>query len=91
MKPSKIIRIPGLAAAVAEASPNLTFIPEGLKFDGAMINDPFWLLQFTEQDESSPSYGATFYLDIIGFTIAALIEKREQKRLEFKRGMKLAA
>ncbi len=43
--------------------PALTFLPVGLKYDGVMELGPKRLLQVTEYDQASPSYGATFYID----------------------------
>jgi hypothetical protein len=84
---NKIIYILGLATAVAEALPNHSIIPAGLKYDGAMIHEPFWLLQFTEHDEARASHGATFYVEIKGFTLDKLREARDRKQIEFEAGL----
>ena len=66
---------------------NLAFplpaLPDGLRFDGVMAHGERQLLQFTELDASSPSYGATFYLDAPLTISERLIAKRAEKRAQF--------
>lgn len=56
-------------------------VTAGLRYDGTMM-DTFY--QFTDIDENSPAYTATFYLHINGFTWGKLEEKWTAKRAEFK-------
>ncbi|MCA1659014.1 MAG: hypothetical protein LC642_00510 [Verrucomicrobiaceae bacterium] len=60
-------------------------LPPGLRFDGvqeAGEGNPSWL-QFTEMDQSSASYGASFYIDTRSALIDAILSRREEKRVEF--------
>lgn len=51
-----------------------------LNYDGMMLG----LHQFTEVDETSPSYGATFYVKTRDPEIVS--RRREEKRREFAAG-----
>lgn len=64
------------------ASFDLALLPEKLRFDGVQEGD-VPLLQFTELDESSPSYGASFYLDPSDAIREAIVARRELKRKQF--------
>lgn len=54
---------------------------KNLRYDGMMLG----LHQFTEVDESSPSYGASFYLKTLD--PAEVSRRREEKRVEFAAGL----
>lgn len=60
-------------------------LPDGLRFDG--IQPSFGsqpdLLQFTELDKQSASFGATFYIDSRAALLDAILSVREEKRLKF--------
>lgn len=70
--------------ARSEAYASFPFeLPPNLRFDGVMEMGGIRLLQFTELDESSPSYGAGFSIrpgKLIEDTIAAI---RASKRAQF--------
>lgn len=51
-----------------------------LRYDGKMG----FYYQFTEYDQAAPSYGASFYLETVGFTSEKLAAKREAKVVEFR-------
>lgn len=55
-----------------------------LRYDGMMLG----LHQFTELDETSPSYGATFYLKTDD--PKAVSRRREEKREQFASGKRIA-
>jgi hypothetical protein len=62
-------------------------LPAGVRYDGTMEAPGCTLYQFTEIDRSSPSFGASFYLDLESLAIAALVKRRAEKRAEFARGL----
>lgn len=66
-------------------------LPVGLRFDGIQHFPFHSLVQFTELDQSVESYGATFYVELKGFTLGKAIRCREEKRREFKAGQRVAA
>lgn len=66
-------------------------LPVGLRFDGIQPLKGGSLVQFTEVDQSVESYGATFYVELKGFTLDKAIAGREQKRLEFEAAQRVAA
>lgn len=62
----------------------LTFLPLGLKYDGIMELGPQRLLQVTEYDQASPSYGATFYIDSTARPVLETIAaRRAEVRAKF--------
>ena len=72
---------------LAEGLP-LGSLPEGLRFDGIQeCGADRNFLQFTELDEKSPSYGASFYIDSKTVLLEAVIARREDKRVEFAAGL----
>lgn len=64
---------------------DLALLPEKLRFDGIqdLGDDMPRYLQFTEVDESSPSYGASFYVDARAAVLDAVLARRELKRKQF--------
>lgn len=71
---------------VAAFAFNSDSLPDGLRFDGIMAGDGRDFLQFTETDETSPSYGASFYLDSRAALLDSIIARRAEKRAEFALG-----
>lgn len=53
-----------------------------LRYDGKM---GIGYYQFTEYDETSPSYRASFYVETVDFTSEKLAAKRASKAEEFSR------
>lgn len=78
-------------AKAVEAALRATVLPAGLRFDGIMNLRGYGLVQFTEVDQSAESYGATFYVELKGFSLDKAIAGREEKRLEFKAPQRVAA
>lgn len=63
-------------------------LPPLLRYDGIQpLADEHLVSQFTEHDESSPSYGSTFYLPLLGITLEAIVHCRAAKRAEFGAGI----
>lgn len=62
-------------------------LPELLRFDGIMAGDGRDFLQFTELDEQSASYGASFYVDSRAAILDAILSRREEKRVQFTAGV----
>lgn len=71
---------------IAAFSFKIAELPAKLRFDGIMEGDGRDFLQFTELDETSASYGASFYIDSRAALLAAVIARRAEKRAEFARG-----
>jgi hypothetical protein len=69
------------------AAPTITFavddLPAGLRYDGTMEIPGELLLQFTELDKQSASYGASFYVDSRAALLDAILSRREEKRIQF--------
>jgi hypothetical protein len=62
-------------------------LPDDLRFDGIQrIEGMPELLQFTELDEGSASFGATFYIDSRAALLDAVLLRREEKRIQFAAG-----
>lgn len=58
-------------------------LPAGLRFDGIQkVGAQDWF-QFTELDEQSASFGATFYVDSRAALLDAILSRREEKRIQF--------
>ncbi len=58
-------------------------MPAGLRFDGEMRAGSMHLLMFTDYNEASPSYQATFALPASGASAEALVAKHISKQREF--------
>lgn len=56
-------------------------LPAGVTFDGMWPETTIGA--FTDRDPASASYGASFDLDTIGLTAAALLAKRAEKQEQF--------
>jgi hypothetical protein len=71
-------------------APAVTFLvddlPDLLRFDGTMAGDGRDFLQFTELDDQSASYGASFYVDSRAAILDAILSRREEKRIQFAAG-----
>lgn len=64
--------------------PALTLLPRGLKYDGVMELGPQRLLQVTEYDQASPSFGATFYIDSTARPVLeTIVARRAEVRQKF--------
>jgi hypothetical protein len=68
---------------VAAFSFQVADLPDGLRFDGVQRMGDHQLLQFTELDKQSASYGASFYIDSRAALIDAILSRREEKRVQF--------
>lgn len=64
------------------ASFQLTDLPEGVRFDG-VVDESRCCLQFTDIDEKSPSYGASFYVNATETLTRAVENKRLEKQRQF--------
>lgn len=62
-------------------------LPRGLKYDGLMEFGDERLAQFTEYDDTAPSYGCSFYVNAAGLLLADVLARREEKRLQFAAAM----
>lgn len=62
---------------------DLFALPPQLRFDGIMVGPESDWLQFTELDQSVPSYGASFYIDTRAALLSAITARREHKRKQF--------
>lgn len=72
---------------VAAFSFRVADLPAGLRYDGIMpAGEDRSFLQFTELDEESASYGASFYLDTREALLNAIVARREEKRVQFSAG-----
>jgi hypothetical protein len=71
---------------VAAFSFQIADLPAGLRFDGIQRMGEQQLLQFTELDKESASYGASFYIDSRAALLDAIVSRREEKRVQFAAG-----
>lgn len=74
-----------LTSTASEILPDLP-LPLGLSFDG-ILPGTAWL-QFTEHDEKSPSYKASFYVDLNAAILESVLRRRAEKRDQFARAFK---
>ncbi len=58
-------------------------LPPHLKYDGVMLMGEVRLLQFTELDQTSPSFGASFYLDAAKLLLLDIAYRRAEVREKF--------
>ncbi len=59
-------------------------LPQGIRCDGIQPGPAGDLLQFTDIDEKSPAFRASFNLPVAGITSLALAHKTAAKRAEFR-------
>lgn len=72
---------------VAAFSFKIADLPANLRFDGVQeVEGGNGYLQFTELDQSSASYGASFYIDARAALLSAITARREEKRIQFAAG-----